>query len=149
MRGLSHAIILMINQPSPKGFGDAVLRAASFMTTDKFFIHAGVDILYPNHKINLLMMLDHVNKHSVDSVLLYDLVDNPKMYGVIVGNESVTSSLLRIFLRNQKVPPSNNAVVAVYLFNELLFDALKRTRPRVGEHQLTDAIPFALLIRFI
>jgi len=136
--------ILMINQPSPKGFGDAVLRAAPFMATDKFFIHAGDDILYPNHKINLLMMLGHMNKHSVDGVLLYDLVDNPKMYGVIVGDESGDFIIVKDILEKPKVPPSNYAVVAVYLFNELLFDALKRTRPRVGEHQLTDAIRFLL-----
>ena len=136
--------IIMISQPSPKGFGDAILRAAPFMATDKFFIHAGDDIIYPDHKGNLLMMLSHMDSHDVDGVLLYDLVENPKMYGVIVGEEADGYIAVEDIIEKPEVPPSNNAVVAVYLFRNSLFDALRETRPKTGEHQLTDAIRFLL-----
>ena len=141
---LENCNILMINQPSPKGFGDAVLRTSPFMSSDTFFIHAGDDILYPNHADNLSTTINHLTKYSVDGVLLYEKVANPQRYGVIIGDDSNSYITVEDILEKPKVPPSNNAVVAVYLFNESLFDALKHTRPKEGEHQLTDAIRFLI-----
>ncbi|MCS7365577.1 MAG: sugar phosphate nucleotidyltransferase [archaeon GB-1867-035] len=136
--------ILMVNQPVPRGFGDAVLRAAPFMASEPFFIHAGDDILYPNHSSNLSMMIDHYEKHGLDGVLLYEKVDNPELYGVIVGEEIGDYIVVERVVEKPKFSPSNNAIVAVYLFNGSLFHALKETKPKSGEHQLTDAIDYLL-----
>ena len=141
---LENSNILMINQPSPKGFGDAVLRAAPFMASDTFFIHAGDDILYPNHSNNLLMMIKHFEKHGLDGILLYEKVSNPQMYGVIIGEELEDHIIVKRVIEKPKVPPSNNAIVAIYLFNSSLFHALRKTKPLSGEHQLTDAIDLLL-----
>ena len=141
---LENCDILMVNQPSPKGFGDAVLRAGPFMATDKFFIHAGDDILYPNHSDNLKFMVDHFEKHGLDGVLLYEKVSNPQIYGVIVGEEFDDYIRVSRVVEKPKIPPSNNAIVAIYLFNSSLFDALRKTKPIEGEHQLTDAIDYLL-----
>ena len=35
--------IFFINQPEPRGFGDAVLRAEGFVEKDYFLLHAGDD----------------------------------------------------------------------------------------------------------
>jgi len=141
---LENCNILMINQPTPKGFGDAVLRAAPFMASDTFFIHAGDDILYPDHSSNLLMMMNHFEKHNLDGVLLYEKVSNPEMYGVVVGEELEDYVIVKRVVEKPKIPLGNNAIVAVYLFNASLFDALKETKPESGEHQLTDAIDYLL-----
>ena len=46
-----------------------------------------------------------------------------------------------IFLRNQLKPPSNLAVIAVYLFNPKIFDYIEKVEPdKRGEIQLTAAI---------
>ncbi|MCH8860493.1 MAG: hypothetical protein IH843_05075 [Thaumarchaeota archaeon] len=40
---LNKSNIIYVQQPSPKGFGNAVLRARSFVGKDNFLLHAGDD----------------------------------------------------------------------------------------------------------
>ncbi len=136
--------LVMINQPSPKGFGDAILKAKPFMVFEKFFVHVGDDIIYPNHSENLLLMINHMINHNVDCVMLYEEVDNPEMYGVIIGDRSDGYIDVKSVVEKPKAPPSNNAVVGVYLFTSNLFEALEKTKPKRGEHQLADALNFLL-----
>jgi len=136
--------IVMVNQPSPKGFGDAVLRTRPFMAEEAFLVHAGDDIIYPNHVDNLKRMLEHYYRHRPKLVFLYDVSSNPERYGVIVGREADGYMEVDDIIEKPEKPPSNRVVVAIYIFDRDIYDALDKTKPIQGEHQLTDAIRYLL-----
>lgn len=69
-------------------------------------------------------------------------VDDPRKYGVILGEE-IDDSLYRVdeIVEKPKVPPSNLAVIAIYIFSSKIFASLETTAyDDGGELQLTDAI---------
>ena len=134
--------IVMINQPSPKGFGDAVLRVEPFMTDEVFFVHAGDDIIYPNHVENLKMLRDCFSKYRPKATLLHEFSETPEKYGVIVGYRRDDYLEIRDIIEKPIKPPSNCVVVAIYIFNRIIFEALEATKTDTGEHQLTDAIRY-------
>jgi len=134
--------IVMVNQPSPKGFGDAVLRTRPFMAEEAFLVHAGDDIIYPNHVDNLKRLLEHYYRHRPKLVFLYDVSSNPERYGVIVGREADGYMEVDDIIEKPERPPSNRVVVAIYIFDRDIYNALDEIRPIQGEHQLTDAIRY-------
>lgn len=58
----------MINQPVPRGFGDAVLRTKPFMTSSIFIVYAGDDVIYPNHTKNIIELVKHYETHKPKAV---------------------------------------------------------------------------------
>jgi len=136
---LEESRIAMINQPYPRGFGDAVLRAADF-TGEAFIVHAGDVITYPSHTANIQKLLSHWDTHGPVTALLYDELQHPENYGVIIGQDMGSYIKVEKILEKPENPPTNKAVVAIYAFTTAIFKALEQTRPEKGEHQLTDAI---------
>lgn len=136
--------IIMVNQPWPRGFGDAVLRTKPFMTEDVFLVHAGDDVIYPNHADNIKMLIDHFEKYKPGVALLYDKSTTPERYGVIIGEDKGNYLLVRDVIEKPKRPPTRDVVVAVYVFDKIIYDALEATKPERGEHQLTDAIRYLI-----
>jgi len=139
-RKVESSFIVMINQPQPKGFGDAVLRAKDLIFDEYFLVHAGDDIIYPNHSENILYMLNHCSIHRPDALLLYEEVDEPWRYGVIVGEDKEEYIVVRNIVEKPRTPPGNRVVIAIYIFTQDIFRKLEETKPGSGEHQLTDAI---------
>ncbi len=141
-RKIEDCDIVMVNQPTPKGFGDAVLRVEPFITDNDFFVHAGDDIIYPNHVWNLQRLIEYFERYRPKAVFLYEYSEIPERYGVIVGHEKNGYIEVLDIIEKPTIPPSNYVVVAIYIFNKSIFDALKITKPSSGEHQLTDAIRY-------
>ena len=136
--------VLMVNQPEPKGFGDAVLRTEPFMIDDVFIVHAGDDIIYPDHAQEITRLIKHYERYSPKALFLYDTSPYPERYGVIIGDDRQGYLEVYDIVEKPSKPPSNNVVVAVYIFDKDIYDALTRTKPVSGEHQLTDAIRYLL-----
>jgi UTP--glucose-1-phosphate uridylyltransferase len=143
-RRIEECEIVMINQPYPRGFGDAVLRTRPFMVDDTFLVHAGDDIIYPNHVGSIVALLDHFTRYRPRAVFLYDISRHPERYGVIVGEDMGDYIEVSDVIEKPLRPPSNKVVVAVYMFDKSIYDALEATKPSKGEHQLTDAIRYLL-----
>ena len=138
--------ILFVNQPEPKGFGDAVLRTESFVGSEPFLVHAGDDLILSNNGSHLGRLLDVFNRNNADIVFIVEEVRDPRQYGVIKAEfvEEGTLYVLDI-VEKPKEPPSNLAVVAIYAFKQSIFDKLREIKPdRKGEMQLTDAIKAAI-----
>ena len=135
---------VMVNQPFPRGFGDAVLRVKPFMTDDAFIVHAGDDIVYPNHAGEVARLVDHYVRFKPGAVFLYDVSPHPERYGVVTGEEKGDFIQVEDIVEKPSRPPSNYVVVAIYVFERGLFNALEETKPSSGEHQLTDAIRYML-----
>ncbi len=136
--------IIMINQPYPRGFGDAILRTKSFMVDDVFLVHAGDDIIYPEHRQTIQELIFYYNKFRPKAVFLYDESIHPERYGVIIGEEH--NGVLHVYdvIEKPSKPPSNKVIIAIYIFDKEIYDALIYTKPKNGEHQLTDAIRYLI-----
>jgi UTP--glucose-1-phosphate uridylyltransferase len=142
-RKLEDSSIVFVNQPEPRGFGDAVYRARSFVRHEPFLVRAGDDLVFSTHRQNIETSLVKLfEKMSPDAVLAVQKATNPRSYGVISGDR-VGPAIYRVthIVEKPKRPPSNMAIVASYVFNLRIFDAIEQTRhDSEGELQLTDAI---------
>jgi len=134
--------IVWINQPSPKGFGHAILLARPFVEDEPFMVLAGDTYIISEGNGHLHRFLHVFSKHRPDSVLLLQRVENPQIYGVAIVEEEETDVMrvTRVIEKPLK-PPSNWAIMPHYIFTPYIIDILTRIKPGLGgEIQLTDAI---------
>jgi len=139
---IGNSDIIFVNQPRPKGFGDAVLKAKIFTDNDSFLVHAGDDLILSKNYSYLKKLFGIFEKLSAEAVFLVETIEDPRKYGVILG-EQIDERLYRVdeIVEKPNNPPSNLAVVAIYVFSFKIFDALEAIRlDKSGELQLTDAI---------
>jgi UTP--glucose-1-phosphate uridylyltransferase len=140
--------IIWVNQPEPRGFGDAVLRAEplvgglSYSFNEPFLVAAGDTYLTSKlYDIPSWLARTHENGQAEATLTLKE-VDDPRQYGVAeaVGMTSDSLSVERVVEKPQH-PSSKLAIMPLYVFNSSIFAALRNTRlDRHGEIQLTDAI---------
>lgn len=141
-RKIESSHIGWINQPSPKGFGHAVLLAKNFIGDEPFFVHAGDTIILSKQHQPIQSLLDNYAKEKNQCVLLVRKVPDPKPYGVI-NSDNVKSNVINVKEIEEKPekPKSNLAVMPLYIFEPSIFTVLKNTKPGKGnEIQLTDGI---------
>jgi len=141
-RMVDRSNIVWVNQPSPRGFGDAVYRARYFIGDEPFLVYAGDTYIAANADKLLKNLVDVHSKYGSDATFVVDEVEDPRIYGVIEG-ERVAGRIYSVkrIVEKPKVAPSKLAVVALYLFNPVIFKMLERVGvDERGEKQLTDAI---------
>ena len=134
--------IMYVQQSSPRGFGDAVLKAKLFAGKDSFLLHAGDDVILSPDNDHIQRLEAAFFSNGADIALLVDRVERPEQYGVIEGR-GIGDGLFRVEHLEEKPrrPKTNLAVIATYIFKPSIFGELERVEPdRNGEIQLTDAI---------
>jgi len=134
--------ITFINQPEPKGFGDAVYHAKSFTGREAFLVHAGDNLIMSNENQYLLNLIRVLDKYRASAAFCVEKVEDPREYGVIIGKK-VADNLYRVIdvVEKPSKPPSNIAIVAVYAFRSNIYHAIEKTAPDANnEVQLTNAI---------
>ncbi|MFQ6115854.1 MAG: sugar phosphate nucleotidyltransferase, partial [bacterium] len=82
---VNSSTIVFVNQPRPKGFGDAVLRARAFTDNEDFLVHASDDLILSEHDDYLKKLIAVFEEYTADAVLLVERVEDLKGYGVIEG----------------------------------------------------------------
>lgn len=137
---VSNASIVFINQPEPKGFGDAVLRASPYIN-ESFLVQAG-DTLILSKKNSHLEKLFNAHEEFGGATFFVKEVENPKPFGIIEGEETEEGIyMVERVIEKPERPPTNLAITAIYLFTPEIFKALSRTEKGIGgEIQLTDGI---------
>ncbi|MED1205776.1 UTP--glucose-1-phosphate uridylyltransferase GalU [Heyndrickxia acidicola] len=140
------ANIHYIRQKEPKGLGDAIYCARTFVNNEPFAVLLGDDIVQSKEPC-LKQLLDVFNYYQSSVVGVQPVEDNEiSSYGII---EPKTSSL-----EGQVIPigklvekplmdeaPSNLAIMGRYILRPEIFPILKDLPPGSGgEIQLTDAI---------
>ena len=139
---LQKCSLTYLQQPSPKGFGDAVLKSKSFVNNDSFLLHAGDDAIL-SYKNNHLQRLEKAfQKYDAEAAFLVKRIADPRSYGVVEGIE-LTKKIFKVtnFEEKPKKPKSNLASIGIYLFKPSIFEILKKTKPdKKGEVQLADAL---------
>jgi len=139
---LDDSLIMWINQPEPKGFGHAVLMAKPYVKDETFLVHAGdTHIFSTNTDEPIKRLIANHNKNQSDATLLLKEIENPKQYGVAEIKETNGAIAVKRVTEKPKKPPTNLAIMPIYIFNNTIITALEKTQPGLGgEIQLTDAI---------
>lgn len=129
-----NAEINFIYQDSPRGLAHTVLISEQFIGGDSFVMYLGDNLLCDG-------IVDHANSFKssgADASILLTEVSHPERFGVAELNEC--GEVVRL-VEKPKVPPSNLALVGVYLFQPVIFEAVKNIRPSWrNELEITDAI---------
>jgi len=133
--------IVWINQPRPKGFGDAVLLAKSFIGNEDFLVAAGDTYVFSKGNTFLRKLLEvHASTNAHASLVVLE-VEDPRQYGVVEVSEDDEGLKVLSAVEKPEAPKSNLAIVPLYIFKPGVFNALESISTGMsGELQLTDAI---------
>ena len=143
---INASTIVFINQPEPKGFGDAVYKAKAFTQKEPFLVHAGDNFVISEGNRHLKRMIRMFEDREADAVFLVEEVEDPRRYGVMIGNE-ISPCVFEVekVIEKPKEPPSSLAIIATYVFKPTIYEAIEKVKPdESGEIQLTDAIQLLL-----
>jgi len=130
--------ITYIPQEAPLGLAHAIKISKGFLGGEPFIVYLGDNIL--KHGVDDFVQQFHRNKPN--ALILLTEVSNPQNFGVAVIDDNGTVQKL---IEKPKEPPSNLALVGVYLFDQEIFHAIEHIEPSWrDELEITDAIQWLL-----
>ena len=129
--------VTYIHQPEPLGLAHAVLVSEDFLGDEPFIMYLGDNIL----KQPLSELIEEFEEEKPDALILLARVPNPGDFGVA---ELDGKRIVRL-VEKPKTPPSDYALVGVYLFSSRIFEAARNIKPSArGELEITDAIQWLI-----
>jgi UTP--glucose-1-phosphate uridylyltransferase len=139
---LETSTTMWVNQPEPKGFGNAVLMAQPFVQNESCLVHAGDSVIISEKMDYLQKLLQAYELYQADAAFLVLEIEHPKQYGIVEGEE-IDPGIIKVkaVVEKPEKPKTNLAIMAMYVFRPAIFEALIATNSGInGEIQLTDAI---------
>ena len=129
--------VAYIQQEAPLGLAHAVLTAEPFIGTDSFCMYLGDNLILEK----LAPLVERFRTDTPNSQILLAHVPDPTQFGVA---ELKGDKVVRL-IEKPKVPPSDLALVGVYMFDATIFQAAKAIKPSGrGELEITDAIQWLI-----
>ena len=123
-----------IPQPEPLGLAHAVLTAADWLGDEDFVMFLGDNLI----EGGIADLVRDFDEHRPDAQILLKQVRDPERFGVAELDGS--GQVVRL-VEKPADPPSDLALVGVYLFTSAILDAARRIEPSDrGELEITDAI---------
>ncbi len=138
-----------IRQSHPRGLGDAVLQAKTFVGNEPFVVMLGddlMDITNPNVKpLTKQLIDDYEETHAATIAVMRVPHEDVSNYGIIAPQAKAVKGLYSVDTFVEKPQPqdapSDLAIIGRYLLTPEIFSILEKQEPGAGnEVQLTDAI---------
>lgn len=126
--------ITYIVQGNPLGLAHAAGCARDFVGDDNFVMYLGDNIL----KSGIKDLVESFNQDDYGAGIALQEVENPQAFGIadVDDAENVTE-----LIEKPDEPPTNLALIGMYVFSPAVFDAIERLEPSWrGELEITDAI---------
>jgi glucose-1-phosphate thymidylyltransferase len=139
------ARVTYIPQDAPLGLAHCVLIAREFLGDDDFVMYLGDNMLEQDlatfvEEFESARARDGADAPAAQILLAH--VDDPTQFGVAAVNDA--GEVLEL-VEKPAVPPSNLALVGVYLFDREIHEAVAAIEPSArGELEITDAIQWLL-----
>jgi glucose-1-phosphate thymidylyltransferase len=127
-----------IQQNAPLGLAHAIKISKDFLGDESFVMYLGDNIL----KEGIHTFVSQFKTNAPNALILLTEVPNPQDFGVASID---TSGKVTQLIEKPKEPPSNLALVGVYLFDNHIFTAIDHIKPSWrDELEITDAIQWLL-----
>ena len=129
------ARVTYIEQEAPLGLAHAVKISQDFMKGDSFIMYLGDNLI----KDGITSLVEEFSKGKPNAQILLAKVPNPQQFGVV---ELKGDKVVRL-VEKPKDPPSDLALVGVYMFDSNIFKAVNAIKPSWrNELEITDAIQY-------
>jgi glucose-1-phosphate thymidylyltransferase len=135
--------ITYIPQEQPLGLAHCVLIAADFLGDDDFVMYLGDNMLQRGlREFTERFEAARLRHANASAQILLAPVDDPRQFGV--AELAVDGEVLRL-VEKPTDPPSNLALVGVYLFDRHVHEAVRAITPSWrAELEITDAIQWLI-----
>jgi len=130
--------ITYIPQNSPDGLAHAVKISQDFLQDSSFVMFLGDNVIQGG----ISPLIADFERSDWNSQIVLKQVENPQAFGVARLRDDGTVAEL---IEKPENPPSNLALVGIYMFDKHIFEAVDGIEPSArGELEITDAIQWLI-----
>jgi glucose-1-phosphate thymidylyltransferase len=131
------AKVTYIHQDDPLGLAHAVKISQGFLKDDSFVMVLGDNVIQGG----IAPLVERFAASDWNAQIVLTRVEHPELFGVaVLDNDRVVR-----LVEKPRDPPTNLAVVGIYMFDKNVFEAVHAIQPSWrGELEITDAIQYLI-----